>query len=168
MQTGIRLLFVVVFPAVTIVVAFPSRNPYFLLITPSHRVAAQPLSRFRYRLAFVLLIFLQPTTFFSQPTLIIRPLIDSLLTPRGSFYPFRFQRRPRIALVLSGGGARGATQIGVLKAFEKYHVPIDFIAATSMGAIVGALWISESGGGGEGPTRSWGVRLRGCALRPHE
>ena len=142
MQTGIRLLFVVVFPAVTIVVAFPSRNPYFLLITPSHRVAAQPLSHFRYRLAFVLLIFLQPTTFFSQPTLIIRPLIDSLLTPRGSFYPFRFQRRPRIALVLSGGGARGATQIGVLKAFEKYHVPIDFIAATSMGAIVGGLYSS--------------------------
>lgn len=74
--------------------------------------------------------------------MIIRPQFDSLLTPRYEFYPFKFQKRPRVALVLSGGGARGAAQIGVLKAFERHHVPIDFIAATSMGAIVGGLYAS--------------------------
>lgn len=47
-----------------------------------------------------------------------------------------------MALVLSGGGARGATQIGVLKAFERHNIPIDFIVATSMGAIVGGLYAS--------------------------
>ena len=47
--------------------------------------------------------------------------------------------RPKIGLVLSGGGARGLTHIGVLKVLEELRVPIDFIAATSMGAIVGGL-----------------------------
>ncbi|MGA9118820.1 MAG: patatin-like phospholipase family protein, partial [Bacteroidota bacterium] len=51
-------------------------------------------------------------------------------------------RRPTIALVLSGGGARGAAQIGVFKAFERHHIPIDFISATSMGAIIGGLYAS--------------------------
>ncbi|HEY4974883.1 MAG TPA: patatin-like phospholipase family protein, partial [Steroidobacteraceae bacterium] len=47
--------------------------------------------------------------------------------------------RPRVGLVLSGGGARGATHIGVLKMLEQLHVPIDVIAGTSMGAVVGGL-----------------------------
>jgi NTE family protein len=50
--------------------------------------------------------------------------------------------RPRIGLVLSGGGARGAAHIGVLKALEALHVPIDAIAGTSMGAVVGGLYAS--------------------------
>ncbi|GMG89055.1 patatin-like phospholipase family protein [Cupriavidus metallidurans] len=50
--------------------------------------------------------------------------------------------RPRIGLVLSGGGARGYAHIGVLKALEQMHVPIDCIAATSMGAVVGGLYAS--------------------------
>ncbi len=48
--------------------------------------------------------------------------------------------RPRICLVLSGGGARGAAHIGVLKVLEEYRVPIDCIAGTSMGALVGASY----------------------------
>ncbi len=48
--------------------------------------------------------------------------------------------RPRICLVLSGGGARGAAHVGVLKVLEEYRVPIDCIAATSMGALVGAAY----------------------------
>jgi NTE family protein len=52
----------------------------------------------------------------------------------------RLLERPRVGLVLSGGGARGVAQIGVIKALERNHVPIDFIAATSMGAIVGGLY----------------------------
>jgi NTE family protein len=47
--------------------------------------------------------------------------------------------RPKIGLVLSGGGARGLAHIGVLKVLEELRVPVDFIAATSMGAIVGGL-----------------------------
>src|ERR1035438_975790 len=51
-------------------------------------------------------------------------------------------RRPRIGLVLSGGGARGAAHIGVLKMLDRLHVPIDAIAGTSMGAVVGGLYAS--------------------------
>ncbi|MFI4907957.1 MAG: patatin-like phospholipase family protein [Steroidobacterales bacterium] len=50
--------------------------------------------------------------------------------------------RLRIGLVLSGGGARGMAHVGVLKVLEKLHVPIDAIAGTSMGAVVGGLYAS--------------------------
>ncbi|MBV8742980.1 MAG: patatin-like phospholipase family protein, partial [Sinobacteraceae bacterium] len=50
--------------------------------------------------------------------------------------------RPRIGLVLSGGGARGAAHVGVLKVLERLHIPIDAIAGTSMGAVVGGLYAS--------------------------
>ena len=52
------------------------------------------------------------------------------------------QERPKIGLVLSGGGARGAAHIGVLKYLEEQRIPIDVIAGTSMGAIVGGLYAS--------------------------
>ena len=54
--------------------------------------------------------------------------------------------RPRIGLVLSGGGARGAAHIGVLKVLDELHVPIDAIAGTSMGAVVGGLYASGMSG----------------------
>jgi NTE family protein len=50
--------------------------------------------------------------------------------------------RPRIGLVLSGGGARGAAHVGALKVLEELRVPIDAIAGTSMGAVVGGLYAS--------------------------
>src|SRR3989338_689113 len=50
-----------------------------------------------------------------------------------------FQKR-NLALVLSGGSARGLGHIGVLEVLEKHHVPIDTIVGTSMGAIVGGLY----------------------------
>lgn len=49
-------------------------------------------------------------------------------------------RRPRIALALSGGGARGAAHVGVLKVLEDLRVPVDCIAGASMGAIVGGVY----------------------------
>jgi NTE family protein len=49
---------------------------------------------------------------------------------------------PRICLVLSGGGARGAAHVGVIKVLEELRVPIHCIAGTSMGAIVGAAYAS--------------------------
>jgi NTE family protein len=48
--------------------------------------------------------------------------------------------RPKVALVLSGGGARGIAHIGVLKALREQRVPVDFIVATSMGSIVGGAY----------------------------
>ncbi len=50
--------------------------------------------------------------------------------------------RPRVCLVLSGGGARGAAHIGVIKVLEELRVPVDCIAGTSMGAIVAAAYAS--------------------------
>jgi NTE family protein len=50
--------------------------------------------------------------------------------------------RPKVCLVLSGGGARGAAHVGVLKVLEEYRIPIDCIAGTSMGALVGAAYAS--------------------------
>jgi NTE family protein len=49
-------------------------------------------------------------------------------------------KRPRIGLVLGGGGAAGIAHVGVLKVLEEQGVPIDVIAGTSMGAIVGSLY----------------------------
>jgi len=48
--------------------------------------------------------------------------------------------RPKVGLALSGGGARGGAHVGVLKALEEMDIPIDFIAGTSMGAIVGGFY----------------------------
>lgn len=46
----------------------------------------------------------------------------------------------KVGLVLSGGGARGITHIGVIKALEENNIPIDYITGTSMGAIVGSMY----------------------------
>ena len=48
--------------------------------------------------------------------------------------------RPKVGLVLSGGGARGICQIGILKTLEKYDIPIDLIVGTSMGSVIGGFY----------------------------
>src|ERR1700752_3583312 len=50
------------------------------------------------------------------------------------------QSRPRIGLVLSGGGARGWAHVGVLKWLEEHRIPVDYVAGTSMGGLVGAMY----------------------------
>ncbi|MEF8755543.1 MAG: patatin-like phospholipase family protein [Accumulibacter sp.] len=50
--------------------------------------------------------------------------------------------RPRVGLVLGGGGARGAAHIGVLEVLEKLRVPVDCVAGTSMGALVAGVYAS--------------------------
>ncbi|WP_426062332.1 patatin-like phospholipase family protein [Flavobacterium sp. DSP2-3-1] len=52
------------------------------------------------------------------------------------------QKRPKIGLVLSGGGAKGFAHIGVLKVLEEAGVKIDYIGGTSMGAVIGGLYAS--------------------------
>lgn len=98
----------------------------------------------RFSLHLILLFCLVvPLHGLSQTTLTLRPkLANRAPEHRNHIYPFVEEKRPRVGLVLSGGGARGAAQIGVLKALEKHKIPIDFIAATSMGAIVGGLYAS--------------------------
>ncbi len=54
--------------------------------------------------------------------------------------------RPRIGLVLSGGGARGAAHVGVIRALEEMRIPIDAVAGTSMGAVVGGLYAAGLSG----------------------
>ncbi|MGR5177572.1 patatin-like phospholipase family protein [Vibrio parahaemolyticus] len=51
-----------------------------------------------------------------------------------------YKDRPKIGLVLAGGGAKGAAHIGVLKALEEMQIPVDIITGTSMGAYVGGLY----------------------------
>lgn len=50
--------------------------------------------------------------------------------------------RPRIGLALSGGGALGLVEIGVIRWMEEHHIPVDRIAGTSMGAIIGSMYAS--------------------------
>ena len=59
-------------------------------------------------------------------------------TPATSSAP----QRPRVGLVLAGGGAKGGAHVGVLKVLEEMHVPIDCIAGTSMGALAGGGYAS--------------------------
>ena len=67
--------------------------------------------------------------------------------------------RPRIGLVLSGGGARGLAHVGVLKVLEELRVPVDAVAGTSMGAVVGGL----ASGGNTGVSSGQGM-LAGAAM----
>ncbi len=50
------------------------------------------------------------------------------------------QRRPRIGLALGGGGSRGAAHVGVLKVLKEENIPIDMIAGTSIGSVVGGFY----------------------------
>ena len=50
--------------------------------------------------------------------------------------------RPKVALVFEGGGALGFAHIGVLEWMEAHHIPVDYVAGTSMGGLVGGLYAS--------------------------
>ena len=52
----------------------------------------------------------------------------------------RVQPRPKIGVALEGGGAMGLAHIGVLKWFEEHHIPVDYVAGTSMGGLVGGFY----------------------------
>ncbi len=73
---------------------------------------------------------------------VFRVDVDTVKIPqkRYAIAPYKIPARKTLGLALSGGGARGIAQIGVLKALEDKGVPIDYIVGTSMGAIVGGLY----------------------------
>lgn len=70
-------------------------------------------------------------------------LLFSLLcfaTPKAQQPTDSVAPRPKIGLALSGGGAKGAAHIGVLKYLEEIGIPVDYVTGTSMGAIIGGLY----------------------------
>ncbi|MFT6925052.1 MAG: NTE family protein [Psychromonas sp.] len=77
----------------------------------------------------------------SQGRFVVRYLLLlSFILPLTVFAQPETQTRPKIGLVLGGGGAKGAAHIGILKVLERNNVPIDFIAGTSIGAYIGGLY----------------------------
>ena len=50
------------------------------------------------------------------------------------------RERPKVGVVLSGGGAKGSAHIGVLKVLEEVGIPVDFVAGTSMGSVIGGMY----------------------------
>src|ERR1700743_855048 len=50
--------------------------------------------------------------------------------------------RPKVALVFEGGGALGFAHIGVIEWIDAHHIPVDYVAGTSMGGLVGGLYAS--------------------------
>ena len=82
----------------------------------------QAVKLFLIGLSFSTLFFTTPT--FAQTHQCVRSAVSD---------------RPRIGLVLGGGGARGYAHVGVLKKLEEMRIPYDYIAGTSMGSIVGGF-----------------------------
>jgi NTE family protein len=66
-----------------------------------------------------------------------QPLTTTPVNPSARPVP---KGRPTIGVALEGGGALGEAHIGVLKWFEEHHIPIDYLAGTSMGGLVGGLY----------------------------
>ncbi len=73
-------------------------------------------------------------------TITIRPALSGRPSWMPNLVPYEGVRRPKVGLVLSGGGARGIASIGVLKAFERRGIPLDMIVGTSIGSIIGGLY----------------------------
>ena len=66
-------------------------------------------------------------------------LLLVLVTGIGTAHP-QSTRRKTVGVALSGGGAKGAAHIGVLRALEAQGIPVDYVAGTSMGAVIGGLY----------------------------
>lgn len=87
--------------------------------------------------------FLIWTMFFSATVRgqeIIAPNVEQSNQQARQTTPPQTKKRPRVGLVLSGGGARGFAHVGVLKVLEENRIPVDYISGASMGALVGALY----------------------------
>jgi NTE family protein len=70
-------------------------------------------------------------------------LVASCQTTEGPGIPGGELPRPKVALVLGGGSARGFAHIGVIRALEQEKIPIDMIVGTSVGSLIGAIYASE-------------------------
>lgn len=68
------------------------------------------------------------------------PYTEAAQSDISSLYNDSTQGLPKVAVVLSGGGAKGAAHVGALRVIEKAGIPIDYIVGTSMGALIGGLY----------------------------
>src|ERR1035437_2480120 len=66
-------------------------------------------------------------------------LMLSIVSAAAQGQPSKSQR-PTVGLVLQGGGALGLAHVGVITWLEEHHIPIDYIAGTSMGGLVGGVY----------------------------
>ena len=69
-------------------------------------------------------------------------MLPAFAAPPAAADPSPPSGRPRVCMALSGGGARGYAHLGVLRVLERNRIPVDCIAGTSMGAVVGGLYAS--------------------------
>ena len=105
----------------------------------------------------VYVIFLSSLWAQETPSDAVQPKVNDAAVASGS-------QRPRIGLVLEGGGALGLAHVGVIRWLEENHIPVDVIAGTSMGALVGGIYAT-----GESPSQidslvrsiKWNEVLRG-------
>lgn len=67
-------------------------------------------------------------------------LTSTMLLGQNDSVSEQVSRRPKVGVVLSGGGAKGIAHLGVLKVLEEQNIPIDYICGTSMGSFIGALY----------------------------
>ena len=92
------------------------------------------------RRALIFLLLLLPSLLRAQQE---TPAATPILTPRNAVSAatkMPEQHRPKIGVALEGGGAMGLAHIGVLKWFDEHHIPVDYVAGTSMGGLVGGLY----------------------------
>src|SRR5215472_2048452 len=86
----------------------------------------------------VFLLLLLPSLLHAQQE--AAPPTPAPQTPATTVTTTASQHRPKIGVALEGGGAMGLAHIGVLKWFEEHHIPVDYVAGTSMGGLVGGFY----------------------------
>jgi NTE family protein len=100
-----------------------------------------PEEAFMLRTLCQLFVFLLPIAAFAQEA---QPLdVSPARREPSASAPAARERpkdRPRIGVALEGGGALGLAHIGVLEWFEEHHIPVDYVAGTSMGGLVGGFY----------------------------
>jgi len=80
------------------------------------------------------------------PCILAVSLLASCVTAQGPVPtpPPAEIRKPRIALVLGGGAARGFAHVGVIRALEQEKIPVDMVIGTSVGSLIGAIYASDT------------------------
>jgi len=86
-----------------------------------------------------ILLLLFPVSVYSQDVEFLNLDINERILPFGIKEKYA-SAEPKVALVLSGGGARAISQIGLLKALHENNIPLEIIVGTSMGSVVGGLY----------------------------
>ena len=92
------------------------------------------------RTLLILLLLLPSLLYAQQESAPAAPPAPTPGNPAAAGAKIPPRSRPRIGVALEGGGAMGLAHIGVLKWFEEHHIPVDYVAGTSMGGLVGGFY----------------------------